>query len=498
MVDVCDDRGMRRSPHRLTMVEHRVRAGFFTGSEIDLSGRPAAVRASLLADLLSRPVDRMVHPRAALRLRGATVTGRLDVAHADVAIPVHMRDCRFDGPIDVSGARLVSLHLIGCRLPGLQGRLVDVRGDVRCEESVIAGPVDLRDARVGGDLDLDRAQVCNPGGNAVAAARLVVGGSLRGVGLHADGELWLGGAQVGGNLLLDGAVLNNPSGRAIGADRLCVGGNLRAGAGFTAEGDLLLIHVEVGGQLWFVDATLHSPDRWALHLGGSSAASAWLCFRKPPVGRVRLSGLRVDTLFDDPQVWPAALDLVGCTYRLLVSRRFDAGSGEPAGLLTLNVRQRLEWLRRSPDGYTPQPYEQLAEAYRRDGQDAEARRVLLEKQRRRRATLHWPGRLTGYVLDGLVGYGYRTWLAGLWLLGCWAAGTAAFTAWPPPASNPAEAPERNPALYALDLLLPIIDLGHDTAWKPTGTTQYIAAALVVMGWTLTTAVVAGLTRLVNR
>jgi hypothetical protein len=420
------------------------------------------------------------------------------VAHADVAVPVQMHDCLFDDRVEVSGARLANLYLVRCRLPGLRARLVDVRGDVRCEESIIGGSVDLRDARIGGDLVLDRAQLHNPGGNAIAAARLTVGGSLRGVGLRADGELWLGGAQVGGNLLLDGAVLDNPAGRAIGADRLCVGGNLRAGAGFNADGDLLLIHVEVGGQLWFVDATLHSPDRWALHLGGSTAGSVWLCFRTPPVGRVRLSGFRVDTMFDDPRVWPAVLDLVGCTYRLLISRTFDAGTGAPAGLLTVEVRRRLEWLRRSPDGYVPQPYEQLAEAYHRDGHDAEARRVLLEKQRRRRATQRWPGRLAGYLLDGLVGYGYRTWLAGLWLLGWWAAGTAAFTLWPPPARNPAEAPERNPALYALDLLLPIINLGHDTAWKPTGAAQYVAAVLVIMGWTLTTAVVAGLSRLVNR
>ncbi|GAA2617336.1 oxidoreductase [Dactylosporangium fulvum] len=458
------------------------------------------MRASVLADLLARPVDRTTHPRAALRLRGATVVGVLDIAHTDVAVPVELHDCTLADPVDVSGARLAGLHLVRCRLPGLQARLVDVRGDVLCTESTIGGPVDLRDARIGGDLDLDRAQLRNPAGNALAAARLSVGGSLRATELRTAGELWLGGAQVGGNVLLDGAVLDNPAGRVVGGDRLRVGGNVRAGAGFTADGDVMLIHVDVGGQLWFVDATLRSPDGFALNLGGSTAGSVWLGFREPPVGRVRLSGLRVDTLFDDPRVWPAELDLVGCTYRLVMSRAFESGPQPrgPSGLAAVGVRSRLDWLRRSPDGYAPQPYEQLAEVYRRNGQDVEARRVLLEKHRRRRATLHWPGRFAGYLLDGLVGYGYRTWLAGLWLLGCWAIGTAAFTRWPAPARNPAEAPERNPALYALDLLLPIINLGHDTAWKPTGTAQYIAAGLVVMGWVLTTAAVAGLTRLINR
>jgi hypothetical protein len=194
----------------------------------------------------------------------------------------------------------------------------------------------------------------------------------------------------------------------------------------------------------------------------------------------------------------AALRLRGATVTgsLLIPLTYrGSASSRP---VPVDVGRRLDWLRRSPDGYAPQPYEQLAEVYRTNGQDVEARRVLLEKHRRRRATLRWPGRLAGHLLDGLVGYGYRTWLAGLWLIGCWALGAAAFAGWPPTARDPADAPDRNPALYALDLLLPIIDLGHDSAWRPVGATQYVAAALVVMGWVLTTAVVASLSRLVNR
>ena len=69
---------------------------------------------------------------------------------------------------------------------------------------------------------------------------------------------------------------------------------------------------------------------------------------------------------------------------------------------------------------------------------------------------------------------------------------------PSAARNPAEAPEHNAALQALDLLLPIIDLGHDGVWRPTGASEYVAAVLVIAGWGLTTAVVASLARVVNR
>lgn len=45
---------------------------------------------------------------------------------------------------------------------------------------------------------------------------------------------------------------------------------------------------------------------------------------------------------------------------------------------------------------------------------------------------------------------------------------------------------------------PIINLGHDDAWRPTGLGQHVSYLLILAGWVLTTAVVAGLTRLFNR
>ena len=77
---------------------------------------------------------------------------------------------------------------------------------------------------------------------------------------------------------------------------------------------------------------------------------------------------------------------------------------------------------RNPRGYSPQPYEQLAAVYRRAGRDQDARTVAIAKQRARRRTLSLPGRLWSLLLDGLVGYGYRTWVAGLWLGGVMAGG----------------------------------------------------------------------------
>ncbi|HET6290675.1 MAG TPA: hypothetical protein VFG15_28510 [Amycolatopsis sp.] len=52
--------------------------------------------------------------------------------------------------------------------------------------------------------------------------------------------------------------------------------------------------------------------------------------------------------------------------------------------------------------------------------------------------------------------------------------------------------------YALDLVVPVVDLGQEKAWDPVGTDKMVAMALVVAGWLLATAVVAGARRLLSR
>ena len=414
-------------------------------------------------------------------------------------MPVALTRATFTEVVDLTNARAAGVLLAECVLPGLQARLLEVRGDLDLTRCTITGPVDVCDARIGGSLTLDGSALRGSAiqDHALAAARMTVTGDLSArAGFTAHGRIWLSAATVGGDILFSGATVRNPAGPAIDANRLSVAGSLSARYGFTAQGGIILVHAQIGNQLNFTEARISTTGIWALHLGGARVASLWLTFAAPPVGRVRLSGLQADSIFDNPATWPAELDLIGCTYRLLLARS-PAPRGSPLPPHPVTVQQRLAWLRRSPDGYAPQPYEQLAAQYRQNGQDQEARRVLLEKQRQRRATLSRPARILGYLLDSIVGYGYRTWLAGIWLAGFWALGTLTFAV-QPSAPRSGATPERNPALQALDLLLPIIDLGHDGAWRPNGVSQYTAALLVLAGWALTTAVVAGLTRLLNR
>jgi hypothetical protein len=113
------------------------------------------------------------------------------------------------------------------------------------------------------------------------------------------------------------------------------------------------------------------------------------------------------------------------------------------------------------------------------------------------------GRLWSLLLDGLVGYGYRTWLAGVWLAGFWLVGWAVFDRAHANhelvLARPGEAhPGFHGAVYALDTLLPVVDLRQQAIWIPQGGVQWWAWASILAGWILTTAVVAALTGLLKR
>ena len=56
----------------------------------------------------------------------------------------------------------------------------------------------------------------------------------------------------------------------------------------------------------------------------------------------------------------------------------------------------------------------------------------------------------------------------------------------------------NAPIYTLDVLLPIISLGQQDSWQPTGISLGVYWALIILGWALTSALVAGLTGIVKR
>ena len=72
-------------------------------------------------------------------------------------------------------------------------------------------------------------------------------------------------------------------------------------------------------------------------------------------------------------------------------------------------------------------------------------------------------------------------------------------AWRPlPALHPATAPHFSSLVYTINLLLPIGQFVQSDQWNPEGAERWFAYALIGMGWLLATAVIAGITRVLNR
>jgi hypothetical protein len=94
-------------------------------------------------------------------------------------------------------------------------------------------------------------------------------------------------------------------------------------------------------------------------------------------------------------------------------------------------------------------------------------------------------------------------LPGVWLLGFWLVGWAVFDrAHAHQRLVLARSGEAHPdfqgAIYALDTLLPVVDLRQQVVWTPHGGMQWWASTSILAGWVLTTAVVAALTGLLKR
>jgi hypothetical protein len=447
------------------------------------------VRAEVLAELLVGTRSPPGGLLRAVRLAGARITGRLDLEAVTLLCPLLLWDCYLEQPISLIEAYAPTVRLPGRHLPGLLAQRLETRGNVELDQRFTAtGEVSLVGAHIGGTLSLSGATLTNPEGKALDAAGLIVDRDMFcRAGFTATGEVRLVGAHIGGQLEFDGASLTNPEGKALDADSLTVNRSMFCRGGFTATGEVNLRLVQVGGQLGIRKATLANSGGQALNLQQVRATALFLQPEKRPDGMVDLTAARVGTFVDDQETWPEKLRLRGFVYDVVHNDK-------------VSVRGRLGWLQRNRDGYTPQPYDQLAAAYRRDGRDEAARRVLIAKQWRRRGRLNpW-----NWLLYGTVSYGYRTWLAALWLLLALWAGTNALDdahqagLLDPAKDNLGQQPTFHPLTYALDLLLPIVNLGQEGAWIPRGWAERWTWGLILAGWVLTTAVVAGLTGVLKR
>lgn len=544
----------------LTTTEERLWHAFPTGTPVDLRSGPddgpgqAAswprtrdIRAEVIAALLTGGGP-AANGGAGVKLAGVRVVGRLALAHTKIPYALDFEHCCFEDDLDLAEAEMRSVRLRGCYLTALEANRADVRGEFQvqgcrldrlslyaarvleieisgttitapppeppdpdaewiaprtavngdllvvdtamyCHDVVVDGQFRLPGARIGGYLHLDGARITHEEPGRPPTPALLAQGLRVDTGMFARrgntrarnrftviGGVDLSGATIKGGLVLaDADLVDDRGGTALRADHVWVEGGADL-SDLTASGAVRLDSARVVGPL-----TLSGARLGALDASGARVEGTMSCDEGFTAHSVDLRRARTATYQDDAASWPAELRLDGFVYEELMPLP-EAGT-------------RLPWLAR--DAFQPQPYEQLAACYRAVGRDGESRRVLLAQQRRRREAADVPAKAWGLLQDATVGYGYRPWLAGLWLLGLLAAGSAYFASHRP-APLGTDSPHFNPVAYTLDLLVPVVSLGQSGAWNPSGSGQVLAYALIISGWTLATTLVAGVTRMLVR
>lgn len=454
----------------------------------------------------------------ALRCAGAQMLNRTEdakgaalVAH-NARVGGDIRLCegmKVEGAVDFSGARIGGDFDITQSLfrnefgPALLLTNARIAGQIS-GAAKMHGHVSLRGADVARNLDLKGAEIAHPltpradsFGVALDAASVSINGAALLQGANIKGELLLADARIGGYLAFGGGRFINGGGWAIRAPNVRVGGNLTLKieeGGFAPHGQKTVIEggakferAQIAGALSWLNLELRGPGPDNARGGVFSFADAQIA---GPVqaralvthqeARIDTSGARAAALDDDTKTgWGAEgarLDLEGFEYARIEN------SDE-------RWRQRLSWLRRMAR-FSAQPYAHVARIYARAGRRENARRILLA-QHDQQTLLASAGPITWLLssLFGLIaGYGFapiRIVRALALFIAIGVAGVFAMngqgalvTADGRQCGGAVE-----PALYAIDVALPVIDLGQESRCAPGRTARAeLAAGLEVSAY----------------
>ena len=201
-------------------------------------------------------------------LRGAWISGDLDLMHASISYALMFSNCHFEDFVRMQYAECAALSLGGSHLA--QGLLADgltTRGCVDLREGFSAeGEVRLLGANIGGNLDCANGKFHNPGKYALSADKLRTKGevNLRD-GFSAEGEVRLLGVNIGGDLICAGGKFRNADGCAFSADGLTTKGSVYLNGDFFAEGEVRLLGVNIGGDLTCSGGKFRNADGCAFY-----------------------------------------------------------------------------------------------------------------------------------------------------------------------------------------------------------------------------------------
>jgi hypothetical protein len=355
--------------------------------------------------LVDRTAISRVDPKGISAL-GARIVGNLDLSHVHAERTITLVRCRLDAvnldlaeiqSLDLSGSYAISVHAdhvvaLGSVFLGWDG--TDRGGDFHC-----LGKVYMPGARVDGalsfgggrfqhlDPDPDyweaREKVAIDASNSEVKDNLIVCCDF-----EAQGAVDLHSATIGKDVFGIGGRFINPDNVALSATTLTA-----ANVFFAPGPDYPSQDTQVDGVLDFTTAQVHNNFavvRAKFHgknlerhgfIGGGLDVGKGFVWREVTLENgafLDLRGSHIGGLCDDEKSWPIPGKLLidGLTYGGFCGEIRTAPIEQTAS--PTDAASRLKWLRLQP-GFFPQPYKQLANWMRENGDDAGASKVLAAK-----------------------------------------------------------------------------------------------------------------------
>ena len=464
-----------------------------------------------------------------LLLSGAHLNGGTDVALAadnlvvdgsvacdqgfETAGGVTMAAARITGAVRLDGARITGNDADRAAFDGdgmtvgheFSAHRLRADGEVRLVDVTIASALELRGATLGNTggaaLRLDRAEISS---SLYCDNDFTAAGNIEAIGAHVKGSVYLNRAELGRPTPASEAAGPLAGAAVLRLVRARIDGDLGCWDGFVAHRPIDLGRTSVGGEFRLLTTGLKGRSTAADLTNGRYGTLA--ISGEPPAGFLDLTKARVDFFQDGPAArWP---------HGYIILDDFEYGAIQMA---SVTVKERKQWLLRAMSasarksggahsGYLPQPYDQLAGAYRRAGDDHAARLIQLAKYRQRNSVTTWRHRwyskLWNILQDVVIGYGYAPRRALIWLLGLFVLGVLLFRYVAQPysvVSGHHHFTLNNSVGYTLDLLLPTSALNERQVWQSAnGLGEVAASGLVVFGWLLTATVFAAAARVLQR
>lgn len=457
-------------------------------------------------------IERFDAPRARFRLLsliGSHLTGNFDGTDLICESSLFLRkDFRCDGETTLKDARIHGALECGDAVfnnPGgnaLSADRAKIVGAVFLLRSEVNGTLRFGGAEIGDDLDCRSVRISNPDDLALFGDGAKIGSSLLlREGARIVGNVFFVGATIASDVECGGGTFEEGDGAALAFERANISGSVILNEGFDATGRVSFNGARIGGDLFCQQAKFENGHEHGLALslaGARIEGTLDLREARIPAGIFDLSGARVGGLCDQAETWSTARGryvLDGFTYARI------------GGSAPVDDRSRIAWLRGQSVAqlereFRPQPWEQLISVLRSMGHPNAARAVAIAKQKQLRKAGGIPlGALPFHWLYGLlVGYGFKIPRLVLVMTGVWAlCGGAYWIAAHPGAVGldaPLIAPKTKdpsaaclaarastsgvdpcppappdyasfvPAVYSLDVLLPVINLGYRNEWQP--------------------------------